>query len=254
MDKIKRKIPKNGFEPTNEDIFNPEYAREKLKNVYDDSFFCELADKLNLSCEQRKKIEKIILFAGLTYVDGMDINEEIEPVYKAKAQISNIQNTLLKAKQQYQDFIKGPEGTIKEFFECLDRQYEDVRFRKIFQALDSYSKDTHPEDDGLYHPLEAVSDFFELLIVSLEKTETEYNKPSALKKYNVLKWWLQDMEFMINKYTNVSFTQGKYYTGVGYISECLDLLHHIIMPLDPKITRQKLANKIKEYNDLKSKK
>lgn len=242
------KVVESLFEDTDINIRSLSTRIEAYRMAYNAEFFEEIYKKFKINESQKEDFELSILASAETYNRLLQCNQDIEPVYKAQNKNLTLKKKLIAAKKAYLDFISSPEATVSELFNNLDEMYHKEMHPRFFDFL----HDRRDYGGGVMYNLGTISEFFDALINATEQSETLYNEGSPIKKNDPFPAWLSRMHRVFDKYSDLPFSQGKYYSGIGYVSETLEILYKIIAPLDPSITRQKLANKLKIYNAKKS--
>ncbi len=231
-----------------ESIDEVSYLKKKFQSyrekIYDDIFFIEISKSFNISHSNKESFETSILAAAEAYQRLIEINKNIEPVHKSKNRILSLQKKITAAKYEYIKFTDSPEATVDELFCNLDCMYDEGKYKRFFDCL----HDSQFHGGGVEYNLKNIIEFFDALIEATEQSNEYFTNGNPIKKHDAIVAWLSRMECIFKNYTNIPFTQGKYYVEVGNISVCLDILYQIIAPLDPRITKQYLAHKLKEYN------
>lgn len=148
-------------------------------------------------------------------------------------------------------FAKTQQKALEQFQELMDDFYISQGFTRCFvvnRALEKvmsqreYSEDEPPVTEELskYVMMELIA-FAEGL--ARVNPQNNFGMPKGFP----LEDWLRQMHSLFED-SPVEFTQGKYHQGIGYVSECIDILFELIKHVDNTVTHTNLAEKVKGFN------
>lgn len=232
------------------EIFNSEDEEREFQDIYTEEFGQKLLDVTNHKDMEVEDVLDLLSFSASIY---NRFKRQREGSCTPKQATSKIAYTSKKCKEALQAFEGiSDDFYIKQVFDkssVMDKVYDEIfRYADPKEEEERIKRvEQNPFGESGYLSTDNYIYILKCAIKRLDgmsknsKPENTYGMP----KQFALDHWVSRLSSLFDEDdSDVKFTAGKYYKEIGYVSECLDVMHEIMSPIDSELTKQKIAESI----------
>tara|TARA_Y100001001_G_C7994311_1_gene304098 strand:- start:1000 stop:1839 length:840 start_codon:yes stop_codon:yes gene_type:complete len=254
LDKIK--------EEQNQEIY------KQYKDFFDDGDLLKISTRIGVKKENFEVFKKKIILSAHSYFGNTKLKET------AYLPPQKRENAILKLKESIRSVIKNLEeistteihqNTGNAFFEmlvdCHDEIHEDNSLKLFIEATFSGLEHHLPSKNIEFPEFDTGEEFAVLIskrmasinlikylgiLESLCNVLIQELPKATINRDEPLNYWIFNIKTFWEKHSNIEFTVGHYYEGIGYNSEALQILYDLMQLIDKNVTMSSIATAMRK--------